>query len=83
MSKRKRQIEALAAELHCYLQFRAKREEVAYDLDATFLQKALRKGIRSLFGIECGVCSCCGKLSIFDDHLRPDLLREWNNQVRH
>jgi hypothetical protein len=82
MSKRKRQIETLAAELHSYLLFRAKREGTAYDLNTPFFQKALRKGIRCFFGIECGVCSCCGELSIFDDHQRPDLLREFDNQVK-
>jgi hypothetical protein len=83
VSKRQRQIETLAAELHCYLQFRAKREGVSYDVDTTFLKKALRKGVRGFFGVECGVCSCCGELAILEDHQRPDLLREWGDQVMH
>ncbi len=61
----------VAAALHSYMAFRAKREGLGYRLSREFYIDGMRKGCHLFFGVE--IC-CCGLVS---DAQQPALFEEW------
>ena len=65
--------QTIAKKLDSYLQFRANREDVDYDLNPEFFHVLLKDGISNFFGITVNN----GKLET--DEQNPQAFLEWNN----